>query len=101
MRYGVPYKGSKSRIASKIIDLLPEANTFVDLFAGGCAVTHAAMLSGKYKRFIINDLDGRGTQLFCDSMLGKYSTSRCPEWITREEFHARCPNFIPAENLTP
>lgn len=89
MRYGVPYKGSKSRIASKIIDLLPEADTFVDLFAGGCAVTHAAMLSGKYKHFIINDLDGRGTQLFCDSMLGKYSTSRCPEWITREEFHAR------------
>lgn len=88
MRYGVPYKGSKSRIASKIIDLLPEADVFVDLFAGGCAVTHAAMLSGKYKRFIINDLDGRGTQLFCDSISGLYSTDKCTEWITREQFHA-------------
>jgi len=46
MRYGLPYKGSKNGIAKKIVDALPAGEVFVDLFAGGCAVTHAAMLSG-------------------------------------------------------
>ena len=45
MTYGVPYQGSKSRIAKDIIDQLPTGNRFVDLFAGGCAITHAAILS--------------------------------------------------------
>ena len=47
MRYGVPYQGSKNQIARWVIDNLPEDKILVDLFAGGCAVTHAAMLSGK------------------------------------------------------
>ena len=42
-RYGVPYLGSKSRIAPWVVERLPSAETFVDLFAGGCAVTHAAL----------------------------------------------------------
>lgn len=56
MRYGVPYKGSKNAIAKWIIDNLPGADWFIDVFAGGCAVTHAAMESGKYKHFLANDL---------------------------------------------
>lgn len=35
--YGIPMQGSKSRIADKIIDLLPSATHFYDLFGGGCA----------------------------------------------------------------
>ena len=35
MRYGLPYKGSKNQIAEWIIQNLPKADTFVDLFAGG------------------------------------------------------------------
>ena len=35
MRYGLPYKGSKNSIAEKIVDYLPEAQNFYDLFAGG------------------------------------------------------------------
>lgn len=58
MKYGMPYMGSKNRIAKDIIDLLPPADNFVDLFAGGCAVTHAAILSGKYKNFYLNDING-------------------------------------------
>ena len=57
-RYGMPYKGSKSSIAKWVIDVLPSAHTFIDLFAGGCAVTHAAMLSDKYEKFICNDISG-------------------------------------------
>lgn len=55
-RLGVPYQGSKNFIAQQIVDFLPRAETFVDLFAGGCAVTHAAILSGKFSNFIANDL---------------------------------------------
>ena len=45
-RYGVPYMGSKNDIAEQIIDIVTQARNFYDLFAGGCAVTHAAMRSG-------------------------------------------------------
>ena len=47
MNYGLPYKGSKNRIAKKILDVLPAAPVLYDVFAGGCAITHAALLSGK------------------------------------------------------
>lgn len=58
MKYGMPYKGSKSSIAEWVISQLPEADIFIDLFAGGCAITHAAMLSGKFKKVICNDISG-------------------------------------------
>lgn len=35
MTYGLPYKGSKNRIAEKIISVLPSADYFIDLFGGG------------------------------------------------------------------
>ena len=34
-RYGMPWQGSKSRIAEWVIDILPPSHTLVDLFAGG------------------------------------------------------------------
>lgn len=55
MNYGVPYKGSKNKIAKKLIDVLPSAEYFVDLFGGGGAMTHCAALSGKYKKIIYNE----------------------------------------------
>lgn len=70
-RYGVPYKGSKSSIAKWIVDLLPPSHTLVDLFAGGCAVTHCAMLSGKWERFVVNDLTDAPT-MFIDAIKGEY-----------------------------
>ena len=57
MRYGLPYKGSKNKIAEWVVNILPSGGTLCDLFCGGCAVTHAAMVSGKYERYIINDID--------------------------------------------
>lgn len=70
-RYGVPYKGSKSAIAKWIVDLLPPSHTLVDLFAGGCAITHCAMLSGKWDRFVVNDLTDAPT-MFVDAIKGEY-----------------------------
>ena len=89
MRYGLPYKGSKNSIAEWIISELPRSETFVDLFFGGGAVTHAALLSGKYKNFIANDIDGRLPKLFLDCVHGKYTLENHKEWISREEFFER------------
>ena len=84
MNYGLPYMGSKNRIAQAIVDVLPKAHTFVDLFCGGCAVTHAAMLSNKYKNFIANDIDGAMPRLFLDCINGKFKDEK--RWISREDF---------------
>ena len=89
MRYGLPYKGSKNGIAEWIVSQLPSADVFVDLFFGGGAVTHRAMLTGKYKRFIVNDIDARLPKLFLDCAYGKYTVDNHPEWITRQEFNKR------------
>ena len=89
MRYGLPYNGSKNAIARWIIDNLPKADTFCDLFFGGGAVTHAGLLSMKYKHFIINDIDARLPELFLECAYGKHTTDTHPEWISREEFFRR------------
>ena len=83
MRFGVPYQGSKNKIARWVIDNLPEDKIFVDLFAGGCAVTHAAMLSGKWNKVIANDI-GDAPELFRDAIDGKYADEK--RWISREDF---------------
>lgn len=83
MSYGLPYKGSKNSIAKWVISNLPASHTFVDLFAGGCAVTHAAILSGKFGRFIANDIT-EYPQVFRDAIDGKYR-NEC-RWISREDF---------------
>lgn len=84
MKYGVPYQGSKNKIAQWIISNLPSGDTLIDLFAGGCAVTHAAILSGKWNRIVANDI-GDAPQLFMDAIHGKYANEK--RWISREEFH--------------
>lgn len=85
MRYGLPYQGSKNKIAEWVISNLPKAEHFYDLFAGGCAVTHAAMLSGKYQYFHANDICIKYPQMFLDAINGKYKDEK--RVITREEFH--------------
>ena len=87
MRYGLPYKGSKNSIAKWLISNLPSADTFVDLFCGGGAVTHCAMLSGKWNNFIMNDIDARLPVLFKDCAYGKYTVENNREWIDRDTFN--------------
>jgi len=85
MAFGVPYKGSKNAIARWLVDQLPSGERFVDLFAGGCAVTHAAMLSGKYKFCLANDI-GNAHLLFYDAVNGRLQNVN--RWIDREMFMA-------------
>ncbi len=83
-RYGVAYLGSKNKLAPDLVEHLPSAPVFYDVFAGGCAVTHAAMLSGRYGRFVVNDFDGCGVRLFCDGVCGKFRDEK--RWISRADF---------------
>lgn len=87
-KYGLPYQGSKRRIADKIIDLLPRAPVLVDLFAGGCAVTHAALESGKFESVIANDLSDAPVLFYYVSRYGVTA----PRWVSREEFFAKKDN---------
>ena len=82
--YGLPYTGSKSRIAHWVIDHLPRGRVLIDAFAGGCAITHRALLSNKWQTVIANDINGEYPQLFADAMRGKYRDER--RWISREDF---------------
>ena len=84
MNYGLPYQGSKNRIAKRLVDALPPAPVLYDVFCGGCAVTHAAMLSGKYQRFVINDLRGWLPDAFRKAIHGGYAHE--DRWISREDF---------------
>lgn len=84
MKYGLPYQGSKNKLAERIVSLLPQAEHLIDVFCGGCAVSHAALLRGKYPHIHINDVDWRPVTLFQDALEGKYADE--DRWISREDF---------------
>ena len=84
MNYGLPYMGSKSKIVKHIVPLFPSADNFVDLFAGGGAVTHYAMTTAKYKHFIFNDINPLMPKAFEMALNGEFEKEK--RWISREEF---------------
>ena len=84
MKYGLPYKGSKNKLAERIVRLLPKRTHLIDLFCGGCAVSHAALLMGKYEHIHINDINWMCPTLFIDALNGKYNDEN--RWISREDF---------------
>ena len=83
--YGMPYKGSKSKIANKILSVLPDAEYFVDLFGGGGAMSHAAAVSGKFKRVIYNEIDTCVFNGFKKAISGEYKNEN--RWISQEAFY--------------
>jgi site-specific DNA-adenine methylase len=85
MRYGMPYMGSKNRIAKWIIDNLPPATHFYDLFGGGGAISHCALLSGKYKYVHYNELNTLIVKAFTMAVNGEFKNEK--RWISREDFN--------------
>ena len=90
-RYGLPYQGSKNKIAPWVIEYMPKAHTLVDLFAGGCAVTHCALLSDKYEEVIANDFTD-SVELFRDALEGSLEKYEPDRFRTREDFFAEKDN---------
>ena len=85
MNYGMPYKGSKSKMAEWIIDILPGGKVLVDAFGGGGAISHCAVLSGKWEKVIYNELEPLIAKAFSMAAHGKFKGER--RWISREEFN--------------
>lgn len=88
MRYGIPYIGSKNAIAEWIVNLLPEGDVLCDLFCGGCAITHCALLQNKYKKIIINDINDQLPKFFVECINGLHTVEKHTEWVSRERFFA-------------
>ena len=85
--YGLPYVGSKNLIAEQIIDLIPSCKHFYDLFGGGGAITHCAVLSGKWDTVHYNDFDSQTVSYFQKALDGKWDTDK---FYSRKEFHDLC-----------
>lgn len=87
--FGIPYQGSKDRIALDIHKQLPSGKRFVDLFGGGFAMSHAALLiKGKYEKVYYNELNPLLCELIKKACSGYYNYNNGfkPEWISREDF---------------
>ena len=84
MNYGIPYKGSKNKIAENIIAQLPSAKHFYDLFGGGGAMSHCALLSGKYEVVHYNELNPLVFKAFKMAINGEFKDEN--RWISREDF---------------
>ena len=85
--YGVSYKGSKNKIAAEVVYNIPSAPLLIDVFAGGGAITHAALLSHRFSSILANDYDCGALQLFYRASHGliDFEEER-KRWVSREDF---------------
>lgn len=82
--YGLPYMGSKNKLAEEIVNFLPQKKVLVDLFGGGGAISVCASQSGKYEKIIYNELNTLIAETFQKALNGDYENER--RWVSREEF---------------
>ena len=82
--YGLPYMGSKNKLAEEIVNFLPQKKVLVDLFGGGGAISVCACQSGKYEKIIYNELNTIIAETFQKAINGEYENER--RWVSREEF---------------
>ena len=85
-KYGAAYQGSKSKIADEIISLLPARKYFIDAFAGGGALAHCALESGKFENIIANDLQTKEILEAHFLWTNEQHLEFQKRWITKEEF---------------
>ena len=83
--WGMPWMGSKSDIAWQVVNAIPKGETFVDLFFGGGAITHAAMVSNRWDNFIANDILGT-PDIFIKAVRGELKGY--DRFVSRSEFKA-------------
>lgn len=83
--WGMPWIGSKSDIAWQVVNAIPKGETFVDLFFGGGAITHAAMVSKRWDNFIANDILGT-PDIFLKAVRGELKGY--DRFVSRADFKA-------------
>ena len=84
MRYGMPYQGSKNKIAENILKFLPRGKRLVDLFGGGGAISHCASLSYKWESVLYNELNPLVYKAFRMAINGEFREEK--RWISHEDF---------------
>ena len=84
-KYGLSYQGCKSALADDLLSVLPDAENFYDLFAGGCSMTHAAILSGKYKNVYTNDV--KDMPLVFKAAVEGFDYEKYVRPVSKEEFN--------------
>jgi site-specific DNA-adenine methylase len=87
---GMPYMGSKRKLAKPIIDFIlkenPNAKYFYDLFGGGGAITFEALQRPQLKEVHYNELNAGVVALLKD-VLENGVTEKYYKWIDRETFN--------------
>lgn len=89
-RYGLPYHGSKSTIAEVLLKQIPTAEHLYDLFGGGGAISHCAILMNKWNIVHYNEIKKPIVEFLQNAINGEYNYNKFkPDWISKEEFFKR------------
>lgn len=87
----IPYIGSKAKIAEKLMNEMclanPQADTFIDLFGGGGAISEEALKRPQFTRVVYNELNA-GVVNLMRKIQADGVTQEFYEWVSRDEFHA-------------
>jgi site-specific DNA-adenine methylase len=90
MSLGIPYMGSKRKIAKPLIDYMlnrnPNAKYFYDLFGGGGAMSFEAVKRKRFKKVYYNEFNEAIVNLLI-KIKADGVTSEFYEWIDRETFY--------------
>jgi site-specific DNA-adenine methylase len=85
--YGIPYMGSKDKIADSLMKVLPKGRRFIDLFGGGFSMSECALRSGKYEYVVYSDFNPLVVDLVKKAINGDYNFKRfVPYWVDRQQF---------------
>ena len=89
MSLGIPYMGSKRKIAKPLIDYMlnsnPNAKYFYDLFGGGGAMSFEALQRKRFKKVFYNEFNTGIVNLLL-KIRNDGITDEFYKWITREDF---------------
>lgn len=98
--YGIPYMGSKDKIADSLMKVLPNGRRFVDLFGGGFAMSECALRSGKYEWVLYNDFNPLVVELVLKAINGFYNFKRfIPNWVDRTQFERERERVMDTSNI--
>jgi hypothetical protein len=87
--YGIPYMGSKAKIAASIAMNFPKATNFYDLFGGGFSISHYMLehKRNRFSRFHYNEIKSDIVDLVKSAINGDFNYNKFkPLWVSRDDF---------------
>ena len=83
-RYGLPYKGSKNKIAKRLIEFIPRTENFVDMMCGGASVSQCVKEHRPETNVHLNDVDEQLVEFL--RLIDGNGWHGIEHFIPREEF---------------